>query len=248
MTQARRTGHPSIASMSFGGSSSRPLDDATRSVGPVDCSSHHSGTDHTLVSQLINSGVHSIVAAGNSNVDAASTSPAHVVEAITVGASDITDARALYSNFGSVVDVFAPGSGVISTWNDGGIHTLSGTSMATPHVSGLVAYFIALFGNLSPAATADRIRTYALQGVLSGVRESYVFSFYTRDYRLTLLHYFSFWNDELLGEQWILSRSDRGDETPKAYSKYQDTLGLRNYWHVIVYTICKVRELEMYTC
>jgi len=88
------------------------------------------------------------------------------MEAITVGASDITDSRAFYSNYGSLVDVFAPGSDVTSAWNDGGNRTISGTSMATPNVAGLVAYFLSIIGPTSPAAMSDLIKTISTKGAL----------------------------------------------------------------------------------
>lgn len=87
LTQARASGRPSVVSMSLGGSASTSLDNA--------------------VTSLTAGGVHVAVAAGNSNTDAASTSPARAASAVTVGASDITDARSSFSNYGSVVDIFA---------------------------------------------------------------------------------------------------------------------------------------------
>lgn len=83
-------------------------------------------------------------------MDASNVSPANTPLAITVGATDITDTRAYYSNYGPVVDVFAPGSLVTSAWKDGGIHTISGTSMATPAVAGLVAYYLSTINLYTP--------------------------------------------------------------------------------------------------
>jgi cerevisin len=108
---------------------------------------------------------------GNSNVDAKDTSPANTIGAITVGATDIADSRAYYSNFGPVVDVFAGGSNVTSTWNDGKYKTISGTSMATPSVAGLVAYFISTEGQMAPANMSDYIRGQATSGILSDIRK-----------------------------------------------------------------------------
>ncbi|CAA7269772.1 unnamed protein product [Cyclocybe aegerita] len=134
LTQSRATGRPSIASLSLGGGASTPLDSA--------------------VASLTSGGVHVTVAAGNSNTNAANTSPARAPSAITVGASTIADARASFSNYGAVVDVFAPGANVISSWigSNTATNSISGTSMATPHVAGLVAYLISVRGNGSPAA------------------------------------------------------------------------------------------------
>jgi subtilisin family serine protease len=108
---------------------------------------------------------------GNSNQDAALTSPASAPEAITVGATDITDSRAYYSNFGMGVDVFAPGSNVTSTWNDGKYNTISGTSMATPNVAGLVAYYISTQGQKSPADMSNYIKQQATKNALSNIRK-----------------------------------------------------------------------------
>ena len=105
-------------------------------------------------------------------MDAGNTSPARVPEAITVGATDITDSRAYYSNYGSVVDIFAPGSDVTSTWIDGGDKVLSGTSMATPNVAGLVAYFLNIFGRgTTPEEMRDYIVQFSNQNQLTGIRK-----------------------------------------------------------------------------
>lgn len=105
-------------------------------------------------------------------MDAITTSPANTIEAITVGASDITDSRAFYSNYGIVVDVFAPGSNVTSAWIDGSYRTTSGTSMATPNVAGLIAYFLPIVGtSTSPAAMGDFIKKVSTGGVLTNIRE-----------------------------------------------------------------------------
>jgi len=145
-----KSGRPSIATMSLGGSNSTSLNDAVR--------------------KLIKAGVHCTVAAGNSNEDAKNTSPANTDEAITVGATDISDTRAFYSNFGPVVDVFAPGSNVTSTWNDGNYKTISGTSMATPSVAGLVAYLLNIFGpQTTPAQMVGNIKQLATKNALSDI-------------------------------------------------------------------------------
>lgn len=99
------------------------------------------------------------------------SSPARVKQAITVAASTITDTKATFSNFGGGVDVWAPGLNVISTFNDGSTRVLSGTSMATPHVSGLVAYLFGLDSSLNPAQVEITIKRTALNSVLSGVRK-----------------------------------------------------------------------------
>ncbi|GLB43248.1 putative peptidase S8 family protein [Lyophyllum shimeji] len=149
LEQAKSSGRPSIVSMSLG--SQFPvtaLDDAVKS--------------------LTDGGVHVVVAAGNSDVPAETTSPARAPSAVTVGASTIDDAKASFSNYGSVVDIFAPGMHIISSWigNSTATNNISGTSMATPHVTGLIAYLIGRNGNSSPAAMSKTLKEMSLKGVL----------------------------------------------------------------------------------
>ncbi len=98
----------------------------------------------TAIQNSINAGVTYVVAAGNDNVNAKDFSPAHMPAALTVGASAINDSKASFSNFGEIVDLFAPGNEVISAWRDSDVQTLtiSGTSMASPHVAGAVALYL----------------------------------------------------------------------------------------------------------
>ncbi|SJL16584.1 related to Alkaline serine protease ver112 [Armillaria ostoyae] len=145
------SGKPSIVSLSLGGSA---------------CTAFDNG-----IIAAINAGIHVVVAAGNDNTNASGTSPARVAAAITAGASTIADARASFSNYGSVVDVFAPGQYITSSWIGGTTRTnnISGTSMATPHVSGLVAYLIGLNGNQSPVAINTLIKSLSVSSVLSNI-------------------------------------------------------------------------------
>ena len=115
---------PVVANMSLGGPSNSSID--------------------TAVQNSINAGVTYAVAAGNAGVDAINTSPAHVAAALTVGASAENDSRASFSNFGSILDLFAPGNNVLSTWKDSDFstNTISGTSMASPHTAGAVALYL----------------------------------------------------------------------------------------------------------
>ena len=128
--------NPAVANMSLGGGISSALD--------------------TAVNNLANSGVPIAVAAGNSNADACNTSPARAANAITVGATTTSDARSSFSNFGVCLDIFAPGSGILSSWfsSDTATATLSGTSMASPHVAGAAA----LYKQFSPGASAATVR------------------------------------------------------------------------------------------
>jgi len=109
------------------------------------------------------------VAAGNSNANAANYSPASAPSACTVGATTSADARSSFSNYGALVDIFAPGSNVLSTWPGGSTNSISGTSMASPHIAGLAAYLAALEGYPGPVALCNRIRALATPNVISGI-------------------------------------------------------------------------------
>ena len=159
LQNAKSTGKPSIASMSLGGDQSQALDDA--------------------VTKLIAAGVQVAVAAGNSNLDASNTSPARVPTAITVGASDISNAKASFSNFGAAVDVWAPGVNITSTWigATNAIKTISGTSMATPQVAGLAAYLLSKDTSMTPDALFAKIKSLATPDAISGVPSGTVSDF-----------------------------------------------------------------------
>jgi subtilisin family serine protease len=142
---------PAVANMSLGGGASSALDLA--------------------VNNSIAAGVTYAIAAGNSNTNAANSSPARVAAAITVGSSTRTDARSSFSNFGSVVDIFAPGSSILSAWSTSNTatNTISGTSMATPHVAGVVARYLQRNPNASPATARDAIVNAASPNRLSQI-------------------------------------------------------------------------------
>lgn len=114
-------------------------------------------------------GVLSVVAAGNNGIDAQNSSPASELTALTVGAVDIDNVKASFSNFGSVVDIFAAGVGIASTFIGGPDQTaaLSGTSMACPHVSGLALYLMGKDGVNSPGDVVARIKELGTAGVVT---------------------------------------------------------------------------------
>lgn len=120
------------------------------------------------VAAAVASGVFFSISAGNSNTDAVNFSPASEESACTVGASDINDAKASFSNYGPIVDIWAPGVDVLSTWIGGSTNTISGTSMAAPHVAGLGAYLLA-FENISPSVLCERIIELSNRDVISGL-------------------------------------------------------------------------------
>lgn len=119
---------------------------------------------NSAINQVEQAGVVPVVAAGNEDQDTANTSPGSAERAITVGAIDqTTDTRADFSNFGELVDVFAPGVDVLSAWStsDTATRSISGTSMASPHVAGIAAYLMALEGITGVQDVAARIKELA---------------------------------------------------------------------------------------
>ncbi|RKF65560.1 Subtilisin-like protease 2 [Erysiphe neolycopersici] len=132
---------------------------------------YYSAALNQAVTSTVNSGVSVVVAAGNDNANAALYSPASAQSAITVGAISSSNSKASFSNYGAVVDVFAPGVNILSSWigNKTATNTISGTSMATPHIAGLVAYLIGLEKLSSPIEVSNRISSLAVNGQISGL-------------------------------------------------------------------------------
>jgi subtilisin family serine protease len=140
----------SVGSMSLGGGASTALDDS--------------------VANSITAGVVYAIAAGNNNANACNYSPARVSTAVTVGATTNTDARASYSNIGTCVHIFAPGSSITSDWigSNTATNTISGTSMATPHVAGVAAIHLSVDATLNPAATKTWLISEATPNLVTG--------------------------------------------------------------------------------
>jgi len=150
----------STANMSLGGGKSPTLDKA--------------------VNAAVDVGIHFAVAAGNDNADSCKYSPASAEKAVTVGASTLADERAYFSNYGKCNDIFAPGLNILSTWTGSkyAVNTISGTSMASPHIAGLLAYLLSLqpskdsaysVAEITPKQLKAQLISVATKGALSDI-------------------------------------------------------------------------------
>ena len=154
-------GWPAVSNMSLGGDTSRSLDTAV-------CRSLAAGMTH-------------VVAAGNDDQSACRNSPAHVRQAITMGATDDRDRRAYFSNYGECVDLFAPGVGIKSAWRGGGDNTISGTSMASPHGAGVAALTLERHPGATPAEIERIVAETATEDVVGDPRDTANLLLYARE-------------------------------------------------------------------
>jgi aqualysin 1 len=145
---------PAVANMSLGGGISTAIDNA--------------------VQNMVNRGVTVVVAAGNETQDACNTSPGRATNAITVASSTSSDARSSFSNYGSCVDIFAPGSSITSTWigSSTATNTISGTSMASPHVAGAAAVYLQNNTAATPAQVTSHLINNASLNKITGANGS----------------------------------------------------------------------------
>ena len=148
---------------------------ASKSAINLSLGGQASQTWTNAINAAFNQGVISVVAAGNGDstgrpLPVSGVSPANAPNAITVSAADSSFRIASFANFGAGVDIIAPGVSILSTWigSTSATNTISGTSMATPHVVGLVLYLISLEGLSTPTAVANRIKALAVSGRVSG--------------------------------------------------------------------------------
>ncbi|EJD51051.1 subtilisin-like protein [Auricularia subglabra TFB-10046 SS5] len=131
------------------------------------------------VAAAIDAGIHVVASAGNFRVEAELYSPARMPQIITVGSTTINDTMSWYNNHGPTIDLLAPGENIISashTEPDGGYTSMTGTSMAAPHVAGLVAYMVALEGDKPPADVLFRIKDLSPDNIIvefTGLRKDF---------------------------------------------------------------------------
>lgn len=150
------------------------------SVANMSLGGGRSITLNRAVNAAVDIGLHFAVAAGNDNADSCNYSPAGAEKAVTVGASTLRDSRAYFSNYGKCNDIFAPGLNIRSTWigSKYAVNTISGTSMASPHIAGLLAYFLSLqpakhsgysLAEITPEELKQNLLSIATVGALTDI-------------------------------------------------------------------------------
>ncbi|ORZ32475.1 putative serine proteinase, precursor [Catenaria anguillulae PL171] len=152
VSEARKAGKTVVANLSLGGEADEALDAAVKAA--------------------VDAGVVMVLAAGNESQDACNVSPAREPSGITVAAIDQNDRLASFSNWGKCVDIAAPGVKIESTWNNGRIETIDGTSMAAPHVAGAAALLLGTNPNLTPAEVSAALIKSATPNVITGLRST----------------------------------------------------------------------------
>mmetsp|Transcript_29353 Transcript_29353/g.45184 ORF Transcript_29353/g.45184 Transcript_29353/m.45184 type:complete len:197 (+) Transcript_29353:2-592(+) len=150
--EAKKKKKPSVGNMSLGGGYSTSMNRATEAA--------------------VESGLAMAVAAGNEGQDACNVSPASANKVVTVGSTDNRDARSYFSNYGKCVDIFAPGSDITSTWIGSPVsdNTISGTSMASPHVCGQMAKLLSHKTSMTPSEITDALVADATDGKITDAK------------------------------------------------------------------------------